>query len=117
MYNEGWAVEEKRNAQAYLNTLMSFYSLVTLQRSLLYIKEAVVGPSQDIASRVGAQIKALRLMIMLIASSITAAESQKGQKLPLVCLKLDGTLLQYTFNFCRGIFQTFSDYSFSRLYM
>ena len=58
MYNEGWAVEDKRNAQAYLNTLMSFefvYSLVTLQHSLLYLKETVVklqGPSQDIASGV-----------------------------------------------------------------
>lgn len=72
MYNEGWAVEDKRNAQAHLNALMSFeivYSLVTLQRSLLYLKEAVVklqGPSQDIASGVAlvsdcaAQIKALR---------------------------------------------------------
>ena len=33
MYNEGWAVEDKRNAQAHLNAQMSFefvYALVTL---------------------------------------------------------------------------------------
>lgn len=45
LYNEGWVVEDKRNAQAYLNALMAFefvYSLVTLQQSLLYLKEAVV---------------------------------------------------------------------------
>ena len=56
MYNEGWSLEDKRNAQAHLNALESFefvYTLVTLQRSLLYLKEAVVklqGQSQDIAS-------------------------------------------------------------------
>ena len=72
IYNKGWAVDGKKNAQAHLNTLMSFefvYALVTLQHSLLYLKEAVVklqGPSQDIASGVAlisdcaAQIKALR---------------------------------------------------------
>ena len=55
MYNEVWSVEDKRNAQAHLNALESFefvYTLVTLQRSLLYLKEAVVklqGQSQDIA--------------------------------------------------------------------
>ena len=72
MYNEGWAVEDKRNAQAQLNAQMSFefvYALVTLQHSLLYLKEAVVklqGPSQDTASEVAlisdcvAKINALR---------------------------------------------------------
>ena len=58
MYNEGWSVQDKRNAQAHLNALESFefvYTLVTLQRSLLYLKEAVVklqGQSQDIESGV-----------------------------------------------------------------
>ena len=40
MYNEGWAIEDKRNAHANLNALISFklvYALVTLQRSLLYL--------------------------------------------------------------------------------
>ena len=58
LYNEGWSVEDKRNAQAYLNTLLSFefvYTLVALQRSLMYLKEAAVklqGQNQDIASGV-----------------------------------------------------------------
>ena len=69
MYNVGWAVEDKRNAQAHLNALMSFEFIYSLQRSLLYLKEAVVklqGPSQDLASSIvlvsdcAAQIKALR---------------------------------------------------------
>ena len=56
MYNEGWSVEDKRNAQAHLNALESFefvYTLVTLQHCLLYLKETVVklqGQCQDIAS-------------------------------------------------------------------
>ena len=56
--NDGWSVEDKRNAQAHLNTLLSFefvYTLVALQRSLLYLKEATVklqGQHQDIASGV-----------------------------------------------------------------
>ena len=58
LYNEGWSVEDKRNAQAYLNTLLSFefvYTLVALQRSLMYLKEVAVklqGQNQDIASGV-----------------------------------------------------------------
>ena len=56
MYNEGWSVDDKRNAQAHLNALLSFefvYTLVALQRSLMYLKEAAVklqGQNQDIAS-------------------------------------------------------------------
>ena len=72
LYNEGWSVEDKRNAQAHLNALTSFefvYTLVTLQRSLMYLKEALVklqGQSQDIASGVAlieqcsSQIQSLR---------------------------------------------------------
>lgn len=39
IYNEGWSVEDKGNAQVHLNALLSFefvYTLVTLQHSLLY---------------------------------------------------------------------------------
>ena len=55
LYNEGWSVEDKRNTQAHLNALLSFefvYTLVALQRSLMYLKEAAVklqGQDQDIA--------------------------------------------------------------------
>ena len=45
VYNVGWSIEDKRNAQAHLNALESFefvYGLVTLQRTLFYLKEAVV---------------------------------------------------------------------------
>lgn len=58
LYNEGWSVDNKRNAQAHLNMLLSFefvYTLVALQRSLLYLKEGTVklqGQHQDIASGV-----------------------------------------------------------------
>ena len=40
-YNDGWIAEDKRNALAHMKMLESFdflYSLVTLFRSLLYIK-------------------------------------------------------------------------------
>ena len=55
LYNEGWSVED---AQAHLSALLSFrfvYTLVALQRSLMYLKEAAVklqGQNQDIASGV-----------------------------------------------------------------
>ena len=55
LYNEGWSVEDKRNAQAHLLSFEFVYTLVTLQRSLLYLKEATVklqGQHQDIASGV-----------------------------------------------------------------
>ena len=54
-YNDAWSPEDKRNALAYLKALESFefvYVLISLQRSLLYLKEATVklqGQSQDIA--------------------------------------------------------------------
>ena len=44
-YNDKWSPEDKKNALAYLKTLESFefiFSMVTLSRSLLYLKEAVV---------------------------------------------------------------------------
>jgi len=56
IYNDGWSPEDKRNALAHLKALESFefvYFLVTLQRSLLYMKEAAVqlqGEKQDIVS-------------------------------------------------------------------
>ena len=57
-YNDGWIADDKRNALAYLKILESFdfiYALVTLQRSLMYLKEAVVklqGEDQDLVSGV-----------------------------------------------------------------
>ena len=56
MYNDGWTPEDKRNALAHLKALESFefvYVLVTLQRSLMHLKEAAVrlqGENQDIVS-------------------------------------------------------------------
>ena len=58
LYNEGWSVEDKRNAQAHLNALTNFefvYTIVALQRTLMYLKEAAVtlqGEKQDIISGV-----------------------------------------------------------------
>ena len=58
-FNDGWSTEDKKNALAHLKALESFefvYSLVTLFRSLSYIKEAVVklqGKSQDLVSGMG----------------------------------------------------------------
>ena len=57
-YNDGWIADDKRNALAYLKILESFefiYALVTLQWSLMYLKEAVVklqGEDQDSVSGV-----------------------------------------------------------------
>ena len=97
MYNEGWSVEDKRNAQAHLNALVSFefvYALVTLQRSLLYLREAAVklqGQSQDIALGVAlveqcsSEIKTM-LMTMHIAFLSTTAELLNDLKLLSLCL-------------------------------
>ena len=58
LYNDNWTAEDKRNAMAHLKALETFeflYALITLQRSLMYLKEAVVklqGESQDILSGV-----------------------------------------------------------------
>lgn len=53
-YNDGWTQEDKRNALAHLKALESFiYVIITLQHSLLYLKEAAVrlqGENQDIVS-------------------------------------------------------------------
>ena len=57
-YSDNWPAEDKRNAMAHLKTLQSFdfvYSLVVLQRCLLYLRGAAVklqGKSQDISSGV-----------------------------------------------------------------
>ncbi len=57
LYNNGsWTPEDKRNALAHLTGIESFeflYSLITLHRSLFYLKEAVVklqGKDKDIVS-------------------------------------------------------------------
>ena len=72
MYSDNWPAEDKRNALAHLKALESFefiYALVALQRSLLYLKHAVIalqGPDQDIVTGVGlieqscTELKALR---------------------------------------------------------
>ena len=55
-YNDGWSPEDKKNSLAHLKALESFefiYSLVTLYRSVSYLKEAVVkvqGKGQDLVS-------------------------------------------------------------------
>lgn len=71
-YNDGWTADDKTNAMAYLKAVTNFefiYALVTLQRSLLYFREASVklqGVNQDIASgielieRCSTELKALR---------------------------------------------------------
>ena len=54
MFNDNWQAEDKRNAMAHLKSLESFEfpdTVVTIQRCLMYIKEAVMklqGKSQDI---------------------------------------------------------------------
>ena len=45
VYNDNWPAEDKKNALAYLKALECFefiYCLVTLSRTLLYLKNAVV---------------------------------------------------------------------------
>ena len=71
-YNDGWTGEDKTAALAQLKALESFefiYVLVALQRSLMYIKEAVIklqGEQQDLASGIaqiekcGKDLKSLR---------------------------------------------------------
>ena len=55
-YSSGWIQEDKNYALAHLKAIESFefiYTLVTLQRSLLYLKETLIklqGINQDIAS-------------------------------------------------------------------
>ena len=58
LFNDGWSSEDKQNALAYMKKLESFefvYSMVTLSRSLLFLKQAVVnlqGKNKDIVSGV-----------------------------------------------------------------
>ena len=58
LYNGNWSADDKRNAMVYLKTLESFefiFSLVTLQRTVQYLREAATklqGNIQDIASGV-----------------------------------------------------------------
>ena len=55
-YREGWTAEDKKDALAYLKTVESFefvYTLIVLQRSLMYFKEASInlqGKQQDVVS-------------------------------------------------------------------
>ena len=57
-FNDGWLPQDKQNALAFMNALESFefiYSMITLYRSLSYLKEAVVklqGKNKDIVSGV-----------------------------------------------------------------
>ena len=56
MYNDGWTPEDKLNVLAHLKAIESFefmYVISTLQRSFLYLKEAIValqGKNKDITS-------------------------------------------------------------------
>lgn len=71
-YNDGWTADDKTNAMAHLKAVTNFefiYTLVSLQRSLLYFREASVKlqrVNQDIASgialieRCSTELKALR---------------------------------------------------------
>ena len=80
-YNDGWTSEDKK---AYLKSIESFefiYVLVTLQRSLLYIKEASVklqGKDQDITSGLNlieqccSELKALRQNVSEYSACIYA---------------------------------------------
>ena len=58
LFNDGWSSEDKQNALVYMKKLESFefvYSMETLSRSLLYLKQAVVnlqGKNKDIVSGV-----------------------------------------------------------------
>ena len=58
LFNDGWSSEDKQNALAHMKKLECFefvYSMVTLSRSLLYLKQAVVnlqGKNKDIVSGV-----------------------------------------------------------------
>ena len=81
-YNDRWSPEDKRNALAHLKALESFefiYVLITLQRSLLYLKEATVklqGQNQDIVygvttiQRCCTELKTLRADIDLYSHRI-----------------------------------------------
>lgn len=71
-YNDGWTADDKTNAMAHLKAVTNFefiYTLVSLQCSLLYFREASVklqGVNQDIVSgialieRCSTELKALR---------------------------------------------------------
>ena len=58
LFSDNWPADDKKNALAHMKSLESFefvYALITLQRSLLYVKEAVVAlqaPRQDLVSGV-----------------------------------------------------------------
>ena len=58
LFNDGWSSEDKQNALAYMKKLESFefvYSMLTLSRSLLYLKQAFVNlqvKNKDIVSGV-----------------------------------------------------------------
>ena len=71
MYDDGWSPEDKRNALAHLKAIESFefIYIINLQRSLLYLKEAVVklqGKGEDLTSGIALiqdcckQLKSLR---------------------------------------------------------
>lgn len=93
-YSDGWTSDDKKDALAYLKLIESFefiYVLVTLQRSLLYIKEASVklqGKEQDITSGLNlieqccSELRALRQKVSeysarVYAHSVRLAEISK----------------------------------------
>ena len=66
LYNDNWPAENKKNSLAYLKFLESFqfiFCMVTLSRSLLYLKEAIVHiqvVGQDIVSGVHSVMECCR---------------------------------------------------------
>ena len=87
-YNDGWTAEDKTNAMAHLKAVANFefiFALVTLQCSLLYLREASVklqGVNQDIASGIALiescsfELKALRDDISNYSSRIYSHSSR-----------------------------------------
>ena len=86
-YSSSWTQEDKNNALAHLKAIESFefiYVLVTLQHSLLYLKEASVklqGIHQDIVSgltlidRCCSEFKSLRRNVLDYSAHIFAHSS------------------------------------------
>ncbi len=53
LYSDGsWSPEDKRNALAHMKALESFEFVITLQRSLSYLKVKIQGRDKDIVSGV-----------------------------------------------------------------
>ena len=101
-YSDGWTSGDKKDALAYLKLIESFeliHFLVTLQRSLLYIKETSVklqGKEQDITSGLNlieqccSKLKALRQKVSEYSARIDAHSSRLAEtskiSIPMPCI-------------------------------